>query len=53
MKHSMQEIKERQGEYDKNGFYRMPDGDFFDPYGHYFNKDGYDLLGGYYDKNSG
>jgi esterase/lipase superfamily enzyme len=37
------------GEYDEHGFYRLPDGDFYDPDGYYFNKDGQDQFGGYYD----
>lgn len=27
----------------------MPDGDFYDPNGYYFDKYGYDEFGGYYD----
>lgn len=38
------------GEYDDQGFYRLPDGDFYDPDGVYFNKEGKDKYGGYYDE---
>lgn len=39
------------GEYDDDGFYRLPDGDFYDPDGIYFNKEGKDEYGGSYDKD--
>lgn len=46
-----QEIKEVEGgKYDDQGFYRLPDGDFYDPDGVYFNKEGKDKYGGYYDE---
>ena len=38
------------GEYDDNGFYRLPGGDYYDPDGVYFDKDGKDKYGGFYDK---
>eukprot|EP00345_Euplotes_harpa_P016902 CAMPEP_0168342490 /NCGR_PEP_ID=MMETSP0213-20121227/15425_1 /TAXON_ID=151035 /ORGANISM="Euplotes harpa, Strain FSP1.4" /LENGTH=264 /DNA_ID=CAMNT_0008349397 /DNA_START=13 /DNA_END=807 /DNA_ORIENTATION=- len=46
-----QEFEEVEGgKYDDNGFYRLPGGDFYDPDGVYFDKDGKDKYGGYYDK---
>lgn len=38
-----------EGYYDKEGFFILPDGDFIDPYGYYFDQEGYDEFGGYYD----
>ena len=37
------------GEYDEDGFFNTPNGSFWDPDGVYFNKEGYDKHGGYYD----
>ena len=31
-----------EGYYDKEGFFILPDGDFIDPYGYYFDAEGYD-----------
>lgn len=43
-------VKVEEGaEYDDHGFYRLPGGDFYDPDGIYFDKDGKDKYGGYYD----
>ena len=39
------------GEYDDEGFFNTPNGSFWDPDGVYFNKEGYDRHGGYYDDN--
>jgi len=39
------------GRYDKFGFYRLPDKSYWDPDGVYFNKEGFDKHGGYYDEN--
>ncbi len=39
------------GSYDKEGFFRTPNGSFWDPDGIYFNKEGKDSHGGYYDDN--
>lgn len=39
------------GQYDEHGFYRLPDGDYYDPDGIYFNKEGKDKYGGHYDEN--
>ncbi len=38
-----------EGEYDKDGFFITPNGSFWDPDGVYFNREGYDRHGGYYD----
>ena len=40
---------EREGYFDKNGFFIFRDGSFEDPDGYYFDKNGYDDFGGYYD----
>ena len=34
---------------DEYGFAHMADGSFYDPDGYFFNKDGKDEFGGYYD----
>jgi hypothetical protein len=39
------------GEYDQYGCYHTPEGSFWDPDGVYFNKNGLDRHGGYYDEN--
>lgn len=46
--YSVQEIESHQGKYDKDGFYILKDGDFFDPYGYYFDENGLDEVGGFY-----
>ena len=38
-----------EGEYDDEGFFTTPNGSFWDPDGVYFNREGYDKHGGYYD----
>lgn len=49
----MKEIPTIDGaEFDDLGFYNLLDGSFYDPDGHYFNKDGYDDLGGYYNDDN-
>ena len=40
-----------EGEYDADGFFNTPNGSFWDPDGVYFNREGYDKHGGYYDEN--
>ena len=40
---------EVEGEYDADGFFNTPNGSFWDPDGVYFNREGYDKHGGYYD----
>ena len=37
-----------EGEYDDEGFFNTPSGSFWDPDGVYFNREGYDKHGGYY-----
>lgn len=37
------------GKYDEYGFYILPDGDFYDPDGVYFDAEGYDEFEGYYE----
>jgi hypothetical protein len=39
------------GYYDENNFYISPNGSFWDPDGVYFNKEGFDRHGGFYDAN--
>ena len=39
------------GTYDNEGFFRTPNGSFWDPDGIYFNREGKDSHGGYYDNN--
>ena len=41
-----------EGEYDEQGFYIYADGSFVDPDGYYFDRWGYDELGGHYDDNN-
>ena len=52
-KYTNQEIKSFIGdgdiEYDENGCLYLPDGDYFDELGHYYDIDGYDEQGGYFD----
>ena len=43
------EIESHEGEYDKDGFYLLTEGGYFDHLGYYFDKDGYNEIGGYYD----
>lgn len=37
------------GEYDSHGFYYTPNNSFWDDEGYYFNREGFDIYGGYYD----
>ena len=41
-----------EGEYDEQGFFVTPNGSFWDPDGVYFNREGFDKHGGYYDDNN-
>ena len=43
---------EVEGDYDEEGFFSTPNGSFWDPDGVYFNREGYDRHGGYYDENT-
>ena len=47
---SKAEIEKLEGEYDQDDFYKLKDGSFYDPLGYYYNKDGIDAVGGYYDE---
>mmetsp|Transcript_8889 Transcript_8889/g.15085 ORF Transcript_8889/g.15085 Transcript_8889/m.15085 type:complete len:178 (-) Transcript_8889:447-980(-) len=40
------------GYYDDLGFYNMADGSFYDPQGYFFNTEGYDEDGGFYNSDS-
>lgn len=40
------------GEYDSYGFYYTPENSFWDDEGYYFNREGFDIYGGYYDDNN-
>ena len=40
------------GELDEDGFFTTPNGSFWDPDYVYFNREGYDKHGGYYDENN-
>ena len=45
--YSKTEVESYEGAYDKDGFFILSkDGDFFDPYGFYFDKYGFDKKGG-------
>ena len=41
-----------EGELDEEGFFTTPNGSFWDPDYVYFNREGYDKHGGYYDDNN-
>ena len=41
-----------EGDYDEDGFFNTPNGSFWDPDGVYFNREGYDKHGGYYDEKT-
>ena len=46
---SAEEIAKLPGQLDKDGFHVLPEGDFYDPNGYYFDVEGYDQYGGYYE----
>jgi hypothetical protein len=48
---SREEIEKQSGDYDEYGFFVLEKGDFYDPNGYYFDENGYDGFGGYYDDN--
>ena len=50
---SRKHIESQHGHYDNDGFYLLQDGDFYDAHGFYFNKDGFNDQGGFYDPGSG
>lgn len=39
------------GHFDKDGFYLLNAGGYYDPLGYYFNKEGFDAQGGKYDES--
>ena len=47
------EIEAYEGYYDNDGFYILPEGDFFDKDGYYFDREGFDENGGFYDEDNG
>lgn len=47
---SKDEINKLAGHLDGDGFYILDDGGFYDPLGYYFDKNGFDALGGKYDE---
>ncbi len=47
--HTKEDIEQHEGYYDEDGFYVMGDGSFYDPNGYYFDQEGYDEFGGYYE----
>ena len=49
VKLSLEEIKQKPGHFDKDGFYLLDEGGFFDPEGFHYDKDGVDAVGGFYD----
>ena len=54
--YSKQEIEAYKGKYDKDGFYTVEEEDgagFFDNHGFYFDKDGFNKIGGSYDPETG
>lgn len=47
---SPEEVKKLEGEFDQDGFYILKEGGYYDPLGYYFDKDGFDGVGGTYSK---
>lgn len=39
------------GKYDEDGFFVLPDGSSYDKEGYYFDAEGYDEFGGYYENH--
>ena len=50
VKYSFEEIEKEEGQYDKDDFYLLKDGGYYDPLGYFFDKDGFDGVGGTYDQ---
>jgi hypothetical protein len=48
-----EEIEAQKGKYDEDGFYILDEGGFYDDMGYYFNKEGFDEFGGFYDQETG
>lgn len=51
--YSKEEIQQRPGHYDNDGFYLLDAGGFFDDHGYLFDKDGFNSIGGFYDPENG
>jgi len=49
--YTKEEIEANEGQFDNDGFYLLKDGDFYDAHGYYFDKEGFDATGGFYDDN--
>jgi len=47
--YSKAEIEASEGKFDKDGFYILTDGSYYDYQGFFFDKNGFDLNGGFYD----
>lgn len=45
------QIETLEGRYDQDGFYILKEGGFYDSEGFFFDKDGYDALGGWYNRH--
>jgi hypothetical protein len=48
---SKKQIESFEGDYDEDNFYRIKEGGFFDEAGYYFDKEGKDHSGGYYNND--
>jgi hypothetical protein len=46
-----EEIEAISGDYDEHDFYILDAGGFYDPHGHFFDAEGFDEVGGFYDDN--
>lgn len=51
--YSREEIEQQPGKYDDDGFYVLNTGGFFDDHGYFFDKDGFNEIGGFYDPVNG
>ena len=49
LKLTQEEIKTKEGAFDQDGFFILSDNSYYDPLGYFFDKDGYDTVGGKYD----
>ncbi len=49
IKLTKEEIASKEGAYDEDGFYILTDKSYYDPLGYFFDRDGYDTVGGRYD----
>ena len=46
-------IEGQKGNYDKDGFYILDEGGFFDDHGYHFDNNGFNEIGGFYDPDTG